>query len=135
MATKDTRKVRTPIAQQSTLKRDDRPGYYRRWVSDYPGRIQKFLDAGYTFVRYEDANTETGKAQDPSVMDDSCTRKVVNTHLPEGGGRFGYLMEIPQEWWEEDQQLKEQKRQQIEDEYDPEKHTKNYAYGGVFKNG
>jgi len=125
---------RTPIAAQSVLNSESRPGFHRRYVNDYAGRIDMFLKAGYTFVRNE-GNESTGQVQDPSVLDNSCIRKVVNKTLQEGMGRMAYLMEIPLEWWQEDQQLKDNKTIELENEIDPTQSTKAYTYGGVFKNG
>jgi len=125
---------RTPIAAQAVLNSESRDGFYRRWVNDYPGRIDKFLKAGYSFVKNED-NNNTDQVQDPTVMDSSCVRRVVNKGLNDGMGRTAYLMEIPKEWWEEDQALKEVKISELEDEIDPTKSTKHYTYGGVFRNG
>jgi hypothetical protein len=133
---KETKKrvERTPIAAQSVLNSEARAGYHRRYVNDYAGRIDMFLKAGYAFVKH-DTDESTGQVQDPSVMDSSCIRKVVNKTLQEGMGRYAYLMEIPQEWWEEDQQLKDSKTIELENEIDPTQSTKAYTYGGVFKNG
>lgn len=125
---------RTPIAAQSVLNSGDRAGYYRRYVNDYPGRLEMFLRAGYTFVRNE-GSENTGMVQDPSVLDSSCVRKVVNKTLQEGMGRMAYLMEIPLEWWQEDQQLKDNRTVELENEIDPTQSTKAYTYGNVFKSG
>lgn len=133
---KETKKrvERTPIAAQSVLNSESRPGFHRRYVNDYAGRIDMFLKAGYTFVKNE-GNEGTGQVQDPSVLDSSCIRKVVNKTLQEGMGRLAYLMEIPLEWWEEDQQLKDNKVSELENEIDPTQSTKAYTYGSVFKSG
>lgn len=63
----------------------DRPGFHRHWFNETAGRIQRAEEAGYTHV---EAN---GKP----------VQKVVGT--AEGGGPLNaFLMEIPQEWYDED---------------------------------
>lgn len=63
-----------------------RSGYHRHWFNDEPGRIEKALEAGYTHV------------------EDKEGKKVVRVvGVNQGGGSLhGYLMEIPQEWYDED---------------------------------
>lgn len=63
-----------------------RPGFHRHWFNDSKGRIERALEAGYTHVN--------GKDGKPVSM-------IVGT--AEGGGpQTGFLMEIPEEWFQED---------------------------------
>lgn len=105
---------RKPIHARSVLEAESRDGYFRRYVVDVPGRIRMFLDGGYGFVKHDNTSSDTGQVQDPSVMDSSCVRRVANKGLSEEDGRYAYLMEIPLEWWQEDQEAKAQKANQIE---------------------
>ena len=132
-ATKKQRVERTPIHAQTVLLHAEREGFKQRWVSDYPGRIEKFLLAGYAFVRKEGAKLSTEQIQDPSMMDDSCIRRVVNKSLAEGSGRHGYLMEIPLEWWNDDQDAKMKKLDKSEEDIDPYKLVKGNLYGDGLK--
>lgn len=120
---------RKPIHSRSLLEVHERPGFHRRWVLDVAGRIQMFKEAGYTFVKNEE-DTNTDQVQDPSTMDSSCIRRVGNKALPEHEGRYAYLMEIPLEWWEEDQEAKAAKAVQIEEDNDPRNSAKDYNFGG-----
>jgi hypothetical protein len=63
-----------------------------------PGRIQAHLDAGYEFV----TGDETGgpvTAGDPTKITSRVSKHV-------GGGRVGYLMELPEEYRREDEERK-----------------------------
>ncbi len=63
-----------------------RPGYHNHWFNDDPGRIYQAKEAGYDHV------------QDHRGVPVS---RVVG--VAQGGEPLlAYLMEIPQEWWEED---------------------------------
>lgn len=81
------------------LARKPRPGYYRVWINDEPGRIQQAKNAGYVHVLDE----ATGRIE---VLN-------INPHIP-GAAQLGYLMEIPQEIWELDQIMKHKRADQIE---------------------
>lgn len=68
------------------LSYDARPGYHRHWFNDTGSRIGDAENGGYTKV-----NDKEGKP----------VSKIVGTQ--EGGERLvAYLMEIPQEWYDED---------------------------------
>lgn len=64
-----------------------RPGYFRYWFNDNPGRLQRALAAGYKHVLDADGKT---------------VHRPVGTNGPIGGVLMGYLMEIPRAWWEKD---------------------------------
>ncbi len=75
-----------------------RDGFHRHWFNDVPGRIQRAQEAGYEHVKdKEDKNV--------------C--KVVGT--AEGGGPLhAYLMEIPEEWHQEDMAAQQQHIDEVE---------------------
>lgn len=82
---------RKPFAGfKQKLAYPERPGYFRYWFNDEPGRILQARDAGYEHVK----NPATGEHE----------KRVVGTRK-EGGALLAYLMEIPTEIWEEDQAL------------------------------
>jgi hypothetical protein len=100
------RPKRVPIAAQKRIMVPERPGYVRRVVEDKiekgqevtsGHRIQMFQKAGYTLVEGDFDTSERSK--DPSHMG-----KYRRISL--GQGRYGYVMEIPREWWEDDQKAK-----------------------------
>ena len=80
--------VRKPFgAQEQKLQYANRPGYHRHWFNDEPGRIMRAEEAGYEQVH----DTRTNKPV--------CT--VVG--ISRGGGPLtAFLMEIPQQWYDED---------------------------------
>lgn len=93
------RKQRVPLHKRNTIKSASRPGFVRRIVNDTPGRVQAFLDAGYTVVTdgSEVGDHATGL---PKGTGTASTRQV-------GNGIEGVLMEIPEELYNEDQRDKQ----------------------------
>ena len=79
--------VRKPFGgREQKLKYPDRAGYHRHWFNDEPGRIMRAEEAGYAQV-----NDPRGKPVSTVVG------------IGRGGGALtAFLMEIPQEWYEED---------------------------------
>ena len=88
--------------RRDVLAFDKRAGFHRRVVNDTPGRIQQFLDDGWTIVESDETGGET-TAADPSKKS-SKTSKVVGTG--KDGPVTGYLMEIPEEIFNEDKRDK-----------------------------
>jgi hypothetical protein len=85
------------------------PGYHYYWASDsqdIPGGIKRFLDAGYTFV------TDPTKVGDPTVNQSSGIGSAVS--INGGRGTRLYLMRIPLEWYNEDQQKMEDQIKELE---------------------
>lgn len=86
-ARKISRDSRKPFgSQDQKLAYPARDGYHRHWFNELPGRIDSALEAGYTHVL------------------DKEGRKVVRVVgvATSGDGLPSYLMEIPQEWYEDD---------------------------------
>ncbi len=89
------RQARIPLGT-STLKMAyaDRPGYHRHWMNDRSNRIHDAERAGYTFVE---------------ALNDGRKEKVsrrVGSH-EDGSPMPAYLMEIRQEFYDEDQAAKQ----------------------------
>lgn len=86
---KDTRKPFGSTTQK--LAYPPRSGFHRHWFNEEPGRIDSALGAGYTHVE----DKEGKKVQ-----------RVVGVGA--GGGPLNaFLMEIPEEWYEEDMKRQE----------------------------
>jgi len=92
------------------LSDEDMAGFKRRktvgrWVNDQDGRVQAALNGGYTFVKQEHAmSLGHGALHAGSTDEGSKVSKVVSR------GKeviTAYLMEIPEKYWREDQQAKE----------------------------
>lgn len=87
------RAKRIPLGVQTLkLQAAQRPGFVRRWVNDNGSRIQQALQGGYEYVK-DDAGQNISQ--------------IVGSK--EGGGAlFGFLMEIREEWYAEDQATKQE---------------------------
>lgn len=73
-------------SMQLKLAHEIRQGFHGHWFNDVPGRVDRAKDAGYEHVK-----DKNGKE----------VKRVVGT--AEGGGALtAYLMEIPEEWYQED---------------------------------
>jgi len=93
------RPVRIPLGTRNVLTAPKREGYVRRFVNDEKDRVQQFEDAGYTIVRdkVEIGDFKAGK----ETQVGSVANKAV------GAGTRAVLMEIKEEWNEEDQKAKQ----------------------------
>lgn len=69
----------------------ERQNFHRHWFNDVPGRIGRAIEAGYTYVK---------------AKDDKNVSMFVGT--AEGGGPLtAFLMEIPEEWYQEDMAIQQ----------------------------
>lgn len=104
----ELRKTRVPPGiPAKNLEYSSRPGYARRVVCDRHGRLERFVRGGWSFV--EKDNLEE---QNPGLLKagtreggDSRVSQVVGTHK-DNSPMIGYLMEIPEELYDEDQAVK-----------------------------
>ena len=96
---------RVPLgANQLKLARKARPGMVGRWVNDTPGRIQRALQAGYEHVF--ESTDQDGEEKPVSTI----------VGVTEGGHPLvGYYMEIPKEFYDEDQLAKQEQVDSVED--------------------
>lgn len=94
-------KKRIPLGQHvAQLGYPPRPGFHRRWVSELPGRVDRALAAGWSHVK------------DPRSK--QPVRLVVDKSLGERG-RNGFLMEIPQALYDEDQEVKSRSLDEVDE--------------------
>ncbi len=77
-----------------------RKGYRGRVVNDFEGRLETMLEAGWEFVH------ETKKDVTGSDNKDIGTRVSLPVNAD---GLRGFLMEIKEEWYDEDQAKKQEK--------------------------
>lgn len=93
------RPARRPFgAHVQKLSYPPREGFHRHWFNDTPGRIQRAQEAGYTHVQSTDGKNVS---------------RVVGV-AEAGGGLTAFLMEIPLDFYNEDQALKNAKRDEID---------------------
>ena len=90
---------RTPVGQRAILSAPEKEGFKRRFVNDENGRIEQFEAAGYKIV---DEKTQMG---DKNVGQASQVGSVARK--PVGGGTDAVLMEIKEDFYNEDQEAKE----------------------------
>ena len=94
----------TGSLDRQTMVAPQRAGFYRRFVNDQKGRIDTLTQKGYYFV---------SKNQEGSFLPtDSLSQAFVKRAgtKEDGSPLFGYLMEIPEDMYREDQQAKEVRR-------------------------
>lgn len=82
---------------------EKKPGFVRRWVNDDSNNVDRRLKQGYSFVDTGDASTtDIGSARSIQVS----KKSDVDIRA--------YLMEIPEEFYNEDQQEKEKQLRRTE---------------------
>lgn len=92
---------RKPVGSQSRLVAPKRKGYVRRYVNDIDGRVGMFKEAGYDVVT-GDVETNSGQVGLDSQLGSAICKGV-------GDGKKAVLMEIKQEWYDEDQATKQER--------------------------
>jgi len=98
---KKKRAKRVPLGNPDKLRFPAREGFHRRVFNDKDGRIQAAMAAGYEPVRGDDTGGPLG-AKDPKKLGSIVKKEV-------GNKTTGVLMEIPIEYYEEDQKAKQDK--------------------------
>jgi len=96
------KKKRVPLGTRNRLSYPERKGYHRRVFNDDHDRIQRALGAGYEFVTESGLTGGDPRAGDASQMGAKVSKQV-------GFGTTGYLMEIPDEYYNEDQKAKQER--------------------------
>jgi hypothetical protein len=108
---KAERKKRIPVGiRRRSLAVDNLPaGKQARWVNDTPGRINAFLDGGYTFLRQDGTievdNTDPGEAHISRVVGVSKDNREMRA----------YLMVIDEDIYNEDQAAKQEQLDVVDD--------------------
>lgn len=105
------RSERIPLGvARSKLSVPSRPGYQRRWVNDTEGRIANAKLGGYQFV--EDSDMQVGSADIDNGNRDLGAR--VSRVVDKTTGQKAYLMEIKEEFYQEDQKAKVRKVEEVD---------------------
>lgn len=123
-AQRANRPKRTPLGTRNVLTAEQRPGFVRRWVNDVDDRLERAKDAGYTSVLKP---TEVG---DPKAGADSQMGTIVAKSV--GGGTRAVLMEIPEQFYREDQDAKARRVDATEQGLKRQPGVKGKQYGGVY---
>jgi len=94
---KPQRRKRVPLGVPvSKLATSQRSGYHRHWINDNGARVQQAEQAGYEFVVSEVLSGTAQKGLGTKVS------QIVGTK-EDGSPLTAFLMEIKQEWYDEDQ--------------------------------
>lgn len=95
------RKERVPLGgHRAKLAAPERAGYHRRWINDHGDRIAQATQGGYQFVEDDTEVDETGRG----------AKRFMTVGTKEDGTPLkAYLMEIRQEFFDEDQRAKQSK--------------------------
>ena len=117
------RPKRKPISGRDRLVAPERKGYRRRFVRDEGDRVKRFEEAGYAVVTEE---TQTGdhSAGDPTQVGSAVTADG-------GGGVKLVLVEQKEEWYQEDQSVKQEQIDEQERAMFEEMQNKAGHYGTV----
>lgn len=101
------------------------PNYVYRWVNDTQGRIQTYRNGGYELVEATSAGTigVGHQAGDASTVGEYVTRYM-------GQEVVAYLMRIPREFYEQDQEAKYRDIQETEARIYGKKDTED-TYGSI----
>ncbi len=118
------RPKRVPMFKAKRLTSKQRPGYVRRWFNNETTRLADALAGGYEYVKDDTAKTSDKRAQDHSQMGSNASQPV-------GNNVTAYLMEIPEEWYREDQAAKETMIADSEESFDPKHRIKDNMYGSL----
>ena len=120
-----TRPTRTPLGQRNRLSFGEQdPNYVYRVINDHDERLKQAQEAGYEFVT---GDTPLGdkRAAEGGKIDSRISKPV-------GNGTRGFLMRIPKEYYQEDQNAKQQKVDDSEKAMKPD--TDRHQYGSGLTN-
>jgi len=116
--------------QRDMMTTPQRSGFVRRWVNDVGNRVEKFKLAGYSVVEDKDVQVGDEGVINNNIALGSGARKHVG-RTRGGDNSQAVLMEIPQEWYDEDQAAKQKKVD--ESEADIKRKTREKDFYGEFR--
>jgi len=127
------RPERKPLHRRRLLEAKPKKGFIRRWVNEDIGAVEAYEEAGYSLVLENGADISDKRAQESSQMG-SVTRRVVNKSSS-ARTQTAVLMEIPEEFYKEDQAEKQRNLDELEASWNPEEMKKKdpTAYGHTQK--
>jgi len=99
---------RIPLGTRNVLTAPKRPGFVRRFVNDKGDRLQRFKDAGYSIVE-DDIQISDPKIGKPSQLGS-------NVELWDNSGQRIVLLEITEEYYDEDFKVAQNKITKVENE-------------------
>jgi len=105
------RPARVPMGARNVLNAPERPGYVRYWFNDVNNQIQEAMAAWWEPVKKEDMQIGDPRTGTHSQLGEVVMR-VVGSH--DGQPIRAVLMEIPNEYYEEDMARQQAKVDEIE---------------------
>lgn len=81
-------------------------GFHYRWINDLPGRLSQAQEGGYSFVE----PSEVGK----EPTENNRVFELVGLQKDGVNPLHAYLMKIPQEWYLEDDKVKQSQLDEID---------------------
>jgi len=105
----ENRPQRVPVGQRNVIKYAPIPGYRLRIVNDVEDRLDVFKAAGYEVVTGKDYGETVG---DPDCADPKKLGSAITKHV--GLGRTGVLMKIKEEYYQEQQAIKQREVNEVE---------------------
>lgn len=110
----EPRRERVPmgVPRAKLTVQNKEPGYAYRWINDAPGRIAQAQQAGYEFVT--DGQTTTGDTGESNTDLGTQVSAIVGTH-EDGSTMRAYLMRIPEQYYREDQAMKQSEIDKIDE--------------------
>ena len=123
MAEPTKRPKRTPLGARNILTYEGKqdPGFVYRFINDKEGRLKRAQEAGYEFVMGDE------KIGDKRVAEGTAIDSRISK--PVGNGTTGFLMRIPKEYYQEDQDAKQASVDATEEAMKPEQSNIKKAYG------
>lgn len=104
---KPAKRKRIPVDMpHNPLEYPERPGYHRHIFNDKPGRLERALNGGYQFVSKNQIPGHIDRPLGQKEEVDSRVSWVVGQE-DNGTAIIGYLMEIPEADYQEDQAARE----------------------------
>lgn len=114
---------RSPLSVKNRLEvQDKEPGYVYRVVNDVDNRVERLVEQGYEIV----PNAKVGAAGSKRV--DNPTAPGSSSYISVGSGTKAVVMRQKQEWYQEDQSVKQQQIDEVEQTI---KKPANADYGTV----
>ena len=99
-----------PVTTQKLKSRGLRP----RWINDedHGNRLAEAQRGGYEFIE-SDGSEALGDSKEAQEQNKRI-RKLVGSNK-DGSAKYAYLMAIKEEWYQEDQQLKEERNARVDE--------------------
>jgi len=90
------------------------PGYKLYIFNDDPGKIQTAIDGGWEFVTPDEVGGVKDSVTSGNTDLGDKVRYLVGAS-EKGDGLYGYLMKIPQDWYDEDQVELQKRNDRVDD--------------------